>query len=151
VEKMEAMLGVKGDVGPIMIQEFQPTITTVGEYSLVFVRGLFSQAVLKRPKIDGTEWKVSGQYSEQADEIGKGDLPSGAVEVGERLHVWLEKKFGKGSVGYMRLDGLLAEDDGGFVVGEVELIEPEIWMAKDKARVERLAQCLLDEGTECPA
>ena len=133
-----------------MIQEFQPTITTVGEYSLVFVQGVFSHAVVKRPKIGATKWKVGNQDSEQADEIGKGDLPSGAVEEGERLHAWLEKKFGKGSVGYMRLDGLLAEDDGGFVVGEVELIAPEIWMATDQAKVERFAQSLRDEGTEGP-
>ena len=72
------------------------------------------------------------------------------MEEGEKLHAWLEKKFGKGSVGYMRLDGLLAEDDGGFVVGEVDLIAPEIWMATDQAKVERFAQSLRDEGTEGP-
>lgn len=136
LEKMEAMLGVEGGVGPIMIQEFQPTFGTIGEYSLVFIRDLFSHAVLKRPKASGT-----------AEEIAKEDLPNGAVETGERLHRWLEKKFGEGSIGYMRLDGLLADDDGGFVIREVELIEPEIWMTKDQARVERFAQCLLDEGT----
>ena len=46
----------------------------------------------------------------------------------------------------MRLDGALAEDDGGFVIGEVELIEPEIWLAKDQQRVERFVKCLLEEG-----
>lgn len=147
LEKMEAMLGVKGDVGSIMIQEFQPTVKTVGEYSLVFIRGWFSHAVLKRPKTGAMEWRVNSQYSGSVEEIAKEDLPNGAVEVGERLHVWLEKKFGEGSVGYMRFDGLVAEDDGWFVIGEVELIEPEIWMAKEPERVERLAQCLLDEGT----
>lgn len=147
LEKMEAMLGVEGGVGSIMIQEFQPTVRTVGEYSLVFIRGLFSHAVLKRPKASGTELRVNSQSRGMAEEIAKEDLPNGAVETGERLHGWLEKKFGEGSVGYMRLDGLLADDDGGFVIGEVELIEPEIWMAKDQARVERFAQCLLDEGT----
>jgi glutathione synthase/RimK-type ligase-like ATP-grasp enzyme len=146
LERMEAMLGLPGTVGSIMIQEFQATVGTVGEYSLVYVGGVFSHAAVKRPKAGGAEWKVDSQYGGGVVEIGKEDLPTGATEVGERLCEWLRKKFGEGSVGYMRLDGVLAEDDGGFVIGEVELIEPEIWLAKDQQRVERFVMCLLEEG-----
>jgi hypothetical protein len=112
----------------------------------VYVGGVFSHAAAKRPKVGGAEWKVNGQYGGDAVEIGKEELPTGATEVGERLCEWLRKKFGESSVGYMRLDGVLAEDDGGFVIGEVELIEPEIWLAKDQKRVERFVNCLLEEG-----
>jgi glutathione synthase/RimK-type ligase-like ATP-grasp enzyme len=145
LERMEAMLTLPGTVGSIMIQEFQPTIRRVGEYSLVYVEGVFSHALLKRPKAESAEWRVNSQYSDRAEEVAKQDLPKDATEVGERLHAWLEKKFGEGSVGYMRLDGLLAKDDGGFVIGEVELIEPEIWLAREEQRVESFAKCLLGE------
>ena len=146
LERMEAMLGLPGTVGSIMIQEFQATVRTVGEYSLVYVGGVFSHAAVKRPKAGGAEWRANGQYGGGVVEIGKEELPKGATEVGERLCEWLRKKFGEGSVGYMKLDGVLAEDDGGFVIGEVELIEPEIWLAKDQQRVERFVKCLLEEG-----
>jgi hypothetical protein len=143
LERMEAMLGLPGTVGSVMIQEFQATVRTAGEYSLVYVGGVFSHAAVKRPEAGRAEWS---QYGGNTAEIGKEDLPNGATEVGERLCEWLRKKFGEGSVGYMRLDGILAEDDGGFVISEVELIEPEIWLAKDQQRVERFVKCLLEEG-----
>ena len=152
VAHMEAMLALPGTVGSIMIQEFQPTIRTVGEYSLVYIGGVYSHAALKRPKAgdDTTEWRVNSRYSGRAEEIRTEHLPQGALEVGERLCTWLETKFGKGSVGYMRLDGVVAEDDGGFVIGEVELIEPEMWLTggdNGQQRVERFAECLLEERT----
>ena len=150
LERMEAVLGLPVTVGSIMIQEFQPTIRTIGEYSLAYVGGVYSHAALKRPKAGGTEWRVNSQYSGMAEEIVKEDLPKGALEVCERLCAWLDKKFGRGSVGYMRLDGLLAEDDGGFVIGEVELIEPEIWLTEGEGqeRVELFVKCLLDNGKQ---
>jgi hypothetical protein len=150
LERMEAMLGVPETVGSIMIQEFQPTIRTVGEYSLAYVGGVFSHAVLKRPKAGGTEWRVNSQYSGRAEEVANKDLPKSSLRVGEEMCAWLEKKFGKGTVGYMRWDGVVAEDDGGFVVGEVELIEPEIWLTEGdgQQRVENFVKCLLDEGSQ---
>ena len=149
LERMEAMLGLPGQVGSIMIQEFQPTIRTIGEYGLVYVGTVFSHASLRRAKVGGMEWRVNSQYSGKVEEIKKQDLPKSALEVGEKMCAWLEKKFGKGSVAYMRLDGVVAEDDGGFVIGEVELIEPEIWLTggDGQQRVDNFVKCLLEERT----
>lgn len=146
VEMMQGMLRAKGGMGSIMIQELPATVRTVGEYSLVFVGGTFSHAVTTGLKGGGAEQRVDSQYHGRTEEVAKEALPTGAAEVAERLLAWLAKKFGQGSVGYMRLTGLVADDDGGFVIGEVGLIEPEIWMATDQDRVERFAKCLLDEG-----
>lgn len=146
LQRMEEMLRLlPATVGSVMIQDFQPTVRTVGEYSLAYIGGEFSHATLNRPKAGGVEWRVNSQYSGRSEEAAKQDLPKGATEVGERLCAWLEKKFGKGNVAYMRLDGVVAENDSGFVIGEVELIEPEIWLTggDGQERVEMFVECLL--------
>ena len=74
-------------------------------------------------------------------------LPKAAVEAGERLCMWLVKRFGEGTVGYMRIAGSMVEGNDGFVISSMDLVEPEMWLtqADEKERVERFVKCILEE------
>ena len=136
-------------IGSILIQDFEPTVCIIGEYSLVYVYEDFSHAVLKRPKENGTEDHINGNYRARSEELGQDQLPKGALECGQRLWGWLEEKFGRGAIGYLRLDGVVGKIEGDFILGGVELIEPEVWLTKGnrEERILRFVRGLVgDEG-----
>jgi glutathione synthase/RimK-type ligase-like ATP-grasp enzyme len=114
-----------------LLQLFVPEIQSRGEISLVFLDGGFSHAVRKRP--------VAGDFRVQADFGGSLEpaTPSGdTIGFGEAVlaaaaRPWL----------YARVD--LVETDGGPVLMELELIEPDLFLTPDGAT--RLAAALIEQ------
>jgi glutathione synthase/RimK-type ligase-like ATP-grasp enzyme len=112
-----------------LLQLFVPEIQSRGEISLVFLDGGFSHAVRKRP--------VAGDFRVQADFGGSLETatPSGdTIGFGEAVlaaaaRPWL----------YARVD--LVETDGGPVLMELELIEPDLFLTPEGAA--RLAAALI--------
>ena len=136
----------EGCLGELKAAGFK-TQKWLGECVLCFVGGEFSHAGIQVPKAAGEGEIVNGANHVSSKELKREGVPKSAVEVGERLYVWLEKRFGQGKVGYMRLVGTAAEDEDGFVISAVDLIEPEMWLtrADEKERIERVVKCLLEE------
>ncbi|CZR68603.1 uncharacterized protein PAC_18502 [Phialocephala subalpina] len=108
----------------LLIQAFEPSIRN-GEWSLIYVEGNYSHAVLKVPAETASEFRCQKEFGGTV--IDDVDPPRVALEVAQRLVDWLQGKFGMhGGVDYMRVDGVVNEQ-GNFVLMEVECIEPELF------------------------
>lgn len=115
----------------MLIQEFQKNIITQGERSLMIFDGTYSHAVLKSAK--------AGDFRVQDDFGGTvQDYTPNTDEI----------KFAESVVAaispfpvYARVD-IFTNNQGYLALGEVELIEPELWFRKDKNAAPRLAQAI---------
>lgn len=116
----------------VLVQPYMKEIEN-GEWSLIFFGGEFSHAVLKRPK--------SGDFRVQSDFGGSATprTPDAALIEQARRHVkkeWL----------YARVDGI--EQDGRFLLMELELTEPALFFHADPAAPGRFVDALELQG--CP-
>ena len=133
--------GVHGD---LMLQAYQEGIEE-GEYSLVFVGGVYSHTVLKKPRAG--DFRCQGKFGGSRVEVPREDVPVVAMETAVGVVRFLGERFfaveGDAGVVYVRVDGILQE--GRFVVMEVELIEPELWLGSDAGEegLERLCGAML--------
>ena len=100
----------------VMLQKFMDSISTEGEWSLIFFGGQFSHAVLKRPRTG--DFRVQNDFggtSELADPPPH--LLASAIRAVEAVDATL----------YARVDGVV--DEGQFRLMELELIEPMLFLA----------------------
>jgi glutathione synthase/RimK-type ligase-like ATP-grasp enzyme len=103
-------------IGPAMVQQFVPEILEQGEWSIVFICGEYSHAVVKFP--------ASGDFRVQWQFGGT----SRSAEPHRQL-IEAAKKIVDGLAEqplYARIDG--TQDENGFVLMEVELIEPVLFL-----------------------
>lgn len=117
--------------GPAMIQPFVTEVARDGEWSLVFIGGEFSHAVLKRP--------APGDFRVQA-ELGGTQAPV-AADPGLVRAAAAVLARAPGPTSYARVDGCLV--DGCFRLMELELLEPTLYFAECPAAAERLADLVL--------
>jgi len=114
-----------------LIQEFRNEITETGEWSLIFFERKFSHAVLKHPR--------AGDFRVQ-EELGgiiQAAIPSDSlIHQAQRIlnHV-------NGQLLYARVDGIVADDE--FLVMELELIEPSLFMGFSTGAAERFASSIV--------
>jgi glutathione synthase/RimK-type ligase-like ATP-grasp enzyme len=114
----------------MMVQPFVPELTRDGEWSLVFLGGEFSHAVLKHPR--------PGDFRVQHEHGGFAEprTPSSRVLAAARAVVeripgpWL----------YARVDG--CEVRGAFLLGELELLEPSLVLSADRSAADRFAESI---------
>ena len=102
--------------GPAMVQQFVPEILAAGEWSLVFIGGHYSHSVIKRPTAG--DFRVQWQFG------GEALLAEPAAETVAAVKNLLASLPDRPLYG--RVDGI--ECDGGFVLMEVELIEPVLFL-----------------------
>ena len=112
----------------MLIQEFQSQILTKGEVAFMVFGGKFSHAVLKKAK--------AGDFRVQ-DDFG------GTIEIyhpNEKEIAFVEKAFAACNPVpiYARIDVIWDNDDQ-LSIGEIELIEPELWFRMDDASADRCA------------
>jgi len=124
---------------PLLVQRHMPEIAT-GEWSLVFFRGGFSHAVLKRP--------APGGLFVQAHHGGTRAVaqPRQALAAAARTALVTAGAISHQrptDLLYARVDGL--EVDGIFTLMEVELIEPGLML--DQAAAERFAAAIAATAT----
>jgi glutathione synthase/RimK-type ligase-like ATP-grasp enzyme len=114
-----------------MVQEFIPEVQTAGEWSLIFFGGAFSHAVLKRPR--------AGDFRVQAELGGTAVLaePPGALLDGARKVLALVEE----PLLFARVDGV--ERNGGFLLMELELIEPQLFLGADVGAPARFADAIV--------
>jgi hypothetical protein len=99
----------------LLVQPFMPEIQTMGEISLLFFRGIFSHAVLKKPI--GDDYRVQSQFGGQYQTYFPTDT---LIETAKNM----TKRFGNDLL-YARVDGILKNNK--FLLMEVELIEPDLY------------------------
>ncbi len=125
------------DGRPWLAQPFMGAIVEEGEYSLVFFDGVFSHALLKRPR--------AGEFRVQEHHGGRNEPvrpePALLASAGAVLSA-----LPRGLL-YARID--LVRHGGGFLLMEAELIEPSLYLGLDAAAPLRFADALaarLDRG-----
>ncbi len=118
---------------PLMVQRFMPSILDEGEYSLFFFSGRFSHAILKVP---------AGDEFRSQEERGAAISP---VQPEARLLQRATEALAcvQPTPLYARID-LVRDAAGDFVLMELELIEPSLYLRTDPAAPAHFARAVDD-------
>jgi glutathione synthase/RimK-type ligase-like ATP-grasp enzyme len=116
--------------GDALVQRFEPAIRDAGEWSVLFFGGAYSHAVRKLPG--------PGDFRVQAELGGSSAAAQPAPAVLAACRRILETLAGPWL--YARVDGI--EQDGAFILMELELIEPFLFLGADPRAAARLAEAL---------
>jgi len=135
-EALHAHLVSLTAAGQAMVQPYMPAITSDGETSLVFFEGVFSHAVNKMPAPGEFRSQVDfgGVYTTVEPTTAQRKAAKAAIEA------W-ETRFGDRLL-YARVD-LVPGDNGDALLGELELIEPELFLHMDRGAADRFAAAML--------
>jgi glutathione synthase/RimK-type ligase-like ATP-grasp enzyme len=116
--------------GGAMVQRFVPELASNGEWSLMFIAGEYSHAVLKRPR--SGDFRVQHEHGGSAEPLAPPARVLGAArEISTRIPGrWL----------YARVDGV--EIDGRFVLVELELLEPSMFLAAHSRAADTFAAAI---------
>jgi glutathione synthase/RimK-type ligase-like ATP-grasp enzyme len=119
-----------------LVQPFVPEIASSGEWSLMFFDDVFSHAVLKRP--------TQGDYRVQEQHGGSTApaIPDTAIVEAASKTLAASAALGHRELAYARVDGVMA--NGQFLVMELEVIEPSLFLAQRPDAAERFAQRLVE-------
>lgn len=124
--------------GPVMVQRFLPGIVGEGEWSLLFFRGRFSHALVKRA--------ARGEFRVQASHGGTAhpaEAPAWLVGRGEQVLAAAAAAVGLAEPPlYARVDGVLGTAPDGapaLVLMELEALEPDLFFRIAPAAAERFA------------
>lgn len=118
--------------GDFLVQPFLASIRDKGEVSIIFLGGKFFHAVLKRPR--------AGEFRVQAEHGGH-EVPYAPPPEIIRAGETILEKTGKPLL-YARVDGLV--EGSQFVLMELELIEPDLFLDTAPGSVNRLAEELVN-------
>jgi hypothetical protein len=121
--------------GSVMLQPFQPAVVAHGEWSLVFIAGAFSHAVLKRPAAH--DFRVQAEFGGSAIAAH----PPAALVVQARRVVEVAESLCGARCLYARVDGCAI--DGTLVLLELEVLEPSLFLQHADGAPERLAGAVL--------
>lgn len=120
--------------GEYLLQPFVPAIVEDGEWSLLFFGGEFSHAVVKRPAAG--DYRVQSQYGGRTGAVE----PDAATLAAARRVLATCAELGLGDITYARVDGVVV--DGRFLLMELELIEPFLFLADRPDAAERCARAI---------
>jgi glutathione synthase/RimK-type ligase-like ATP-grasp enzyme len=114
-----------------LVQPFMPEIEREGEWSLLFFGGAYSHAVLKRPAVN--DYRVQSEFGGRSEAVRPGpELIASAQKV---LSAVSELGYDGGL--YARIDGVRSADR--FLVMEVEMVEPFLFLSHDPRASRRFA------------
>ena len=115
-----------------LVQPFLPEIQTDGEWSLMFIDGEFTHAVVKRPAV--------GDYRVQEEYGGQATVTEPSPAILENAHSALAAAGPKPA--YARVDGVVV--NGRFLLMELELIEPYLYLPQSPEATHKLAATIAD-------
>ena len=118
--------------GPAMIQPYLPSIETEGETSLLFFGGRLSHVVNKRP-VSG-EFRIQVQFGGQY--VALPEPPAGALALAEKTLAAIDE-----DLLYARID-MARGPDGGWLLMEAELIEPDFYLGSAPEGGRRFAEAV---------
>lgn len=114
----------------LLVQPYLPEITSKGEWSLIFFRGQYSHAVLKRP--------LAGDFRVQR-EFGGEAIPAAPtadlIQQGKSILSIVPQ-----DLLYARVDGI--ERDGRLVLIELEINEPLLFIKSSAGAADRFADAI---------
>jgi glutathione synthase/RimK-type ligase-like ATP-grasp enzyme len=101
----------------MLIQPFLPTIATEGEYALIFFDGVFSHALVKRPRHG--DFRVQPHLG---GTIEKSEAPPGSEQL-----AMAALAAAPADATYARVD-IIRNEEGELRIMELELVEPALWL-----------------------
>jgi len=119
----------------VLVQPYVREVAEQGEWSLVFLGDEFSHSVLKRP--------AAGDFRVQTEHGGTSERCRAPESLVRSAAEVLRRAPTKDGTLYARVDGYAAPS-GDFVLMELELIEPLLYLADDAGAPARLARCIAD-------
>ena len=111
----------------MMLQKYLPEVETEGEWSLIYFHGKYSHAVMKVPR--------RGDFRVQNDFGGSEQARTPELSIQQQAEEILGVR-GRDSA-YARVDGVIHE--GRFLLMELELIEPVLFLGSNPEAAERFA------------
>jgi glutathione synthase/RimK-type ligase-like ATP-grasp enzyme len=120
-----------------LVQPFQPEIVTDGECSLIYLGGTYSHAVVQRP--------AAGDYRVQFEYGGSVELVDPPTAVREAAEAALAAAPARTTPTYARVDGIIKS--GRFLLMELELIEPYLFLPDHPPATDRLAAVAAERAT----
>lgn len=114
----------------VMVQPVMKEVVEVGEYSIIAIGGKYSHAMLKRPKKGEIRTQRDYGATELKTEPDE-SLLEGALSILKKIDCPLL---------YARIDGI--NQNGRFILMELELIEPELFLGYEKESIEAFVRCL---------
>jgi glutathione synthase/RimK-type ligase-like ATP-grasp enzyme len=114
---------------PFFVQPFIRNIQSDGEYSLFFLGGEYSHATRRIPE--------QGDFRSQEEhgaEVRKITASSEQIDAAERLLALVQPQ-----PTYVRID-MVRDDDGSYLLMELELIEPSLYLRTDEESSRRFAR-----------
>jgi len=117
-----------------LIQPFVAEVASEGEWSLIFFDGAFSHALLKRP--------ASGDFRVQTELGGAWEYadPDAQMLRAAQRSIVAAEALGHGRATYARIDGV--RRNVRFLIMEVEMIEPSLFLAGAPGASERFAEAV---------
>jgi glutathione synthase/RimK-type ligase-like ATP-grasp enzyme len=121
----------------LMVQPFLPRVQSHGEWSLIFLGGRYSHAVIKRP--------AAGEFRVQHEHGGAAEVANPTPRLIEDARRALTAAAqctdrAPADLVYARVDGI--EDDGGLLLMELELIEPALHLDASPEAPGRMAEVI---------
>ena len=117
---------------PFFVQPFMDRVISEGEYSTFFFNGEFSHAILKKP--DAGDFRTQEEHGADIRSVEAPqdliDTAHDVVALVEPLPVYVRADFVRG-------------DDEHFLVMELELIEPSLYLRYDPGSAARFAKALV--------
>jgi glutathione synthase/RimK-type ligase-like ATP-grasp enzyme len=130
----KALKGLLRD-GDVLVQEYLPEIPR-GEWSLIFLGGTLRFGVLKRAQAG--DFRVQEEYGGTSEVA---EVPREAARAAqELLDHCAQRAPALADLLYARVDGVVR--DGGFVLTELELIEPHLFLELVPGAPERFADAI---------
>lgn len=121
--------------GAMLVQPYVPEIERVGEWSLMFFAGRYSHAVLKRPR--GGDFRVQEKHGGTRAH----ETPDAATRAAAQRVVDALPRAGHPDCLYARIDGVVRA--GRFELMELEVLEPQLFLAGEPRAAERFADVLV--------
>jgi glutathione synthase/RimK-type ligase-like ATP-grasp enzyme len=120
-------------IGDALLQPFVDEVSQDGEYSFTFIDGAFSHATLKRATPGGDEFRVQTEHGGSVEPV---EAPAALIEQATHvLRVLPEPPL------YARVDGIAR--GSAFLLMELELIEPNLFLGESSGAAERLAAAIV--------
>jgi glutathione synthase/RimK-type ligase-like ATP-grasp enzyme len=128
----EARLGAMSASGGVLVQPLVDVISDRGEWSIVFIDGEYSHAVLKRPR--------AGDFRVQIEHGGTVEPTDPPLELITQARDALLAAPAERTL-YARVDGCVV--DGELLLMELELIEPVLFLGTSAGAPQRLADAVI--------
>ena len=125
-----AVIARVADLGTVLVQPFADEIARSGELSFTFFDGAFSHATVKRARPG--EFRVQTEHGGTVESIG---VEPALIEQAATVVRSLDER-----PVYARVDGITRGD--AFLLMELELIEPNVFMSYSEDAAERFARAI---------